>query len=295
MSLSDVAKRAKETKPEVTPPSVPKEPAATNALSIPSAGLLAVIEAADRQQEAAFPLLLVAGGAQGGTMSPAKNVPPEIANRMPQGKMPIEGVFIGLRTEVTAWATDYDHRDLNEEGKPLWSIAASAHDQAGAILIEAACKNYQYTKKDAKAAFDQTASGIGHIRPTLQVMVWSKTLGDIIIVQSPPSYDSWVEGLRGMLRLADPATGALSQFPMVMRVTSVNKSSKAGFTWLEHYFSIDAAVNAAGGEMLAVFKTWRAGIPQENVEKVNSWLAAVDHPITDDIKALLVKAKGIRA
>jgi hypothetical protein len=47
--------------------------------------------------------------------------------------------------------------------------------------------------------------------------------------------------------------------------------------------------------MLATFKTWRAGIPQENVEKVNSWLAAVDHPITDDIKALLVKAKGIRA
>jgi hypothetical protein len=290
MGLSDVAKKATTTQP-LKQNEVPKE-APSTALSVPSAsaaGLLAVISAADSGQGLQFPLLMVAGGAQGGTMSP-----PEIANKMPQGKMPIEGVFVGLRTDLSAWPTGYDDRDPNAEQQPCWSVAVAAHDQANALVLQDACKQYQFTGKDKKAAFDHAASGVGHIKPTLQVMVWSKALGDLIVVQSPAAYESWVEGLRGILRLADPATGALAQFPMSMRVTSLPRSSKSGFSWLVHVFNVDVAPNAAGVEMMTAFKAWRAGLPEEKVKQVNDWLSASDRPMTQAIQEALVKAKGIK-
>jgi hypothetical protein len=256
---------------------------------------MAVISAADAGQGLQFPLLMVAGGAQGGTIAPHKSVPPEIANSMPQGKMPIEGIFIGLRTDLSSWPTGYDDRDPNAEQQPLWSVAVSAHDQVGALAVQDACKQYQFTKKDDKAIFDAAKSGVGHIKPTLQMLVWSKMLGDLVVVQSPASYESWIEGLRGIMRLADPQTGALNQFPMSMRITSVPRSSKAGNSWLVHVFSVDVAPNATGVEMMNTFKAWRAGLPEEKVKQVNEWLAASDRPMMPNIMEALTKAKTLRA
>jgi hypothetical protein len=214
---------------------------------------------------------------------------------MPQGKMPVDGVFIGLRTEVSAWSTGYDDRDPNAEQQPNWTLAAAAQDQETALLIQDACKQYQFTKKDNKNLFDFAKSAIGHIRPSLQIMCWSKTLGDVVVIQSPPAYESWVEGLRGMLRLADKDTGALAQFPMSLHINSLPRSSKSGQNWLVHVFSVDVAPNAQGVESMNAFKAWRAALPDEKVAEVNGWLAATDRPLTPNIREALVKAKGIRA
>lgn len=296
-SLSDLAKRKPADAKSPGAAAADDQASTTTALvSSPALSLSALSEiiAADQANSAPqFPVLTVPGGATGGMFTPGNGTPDDVLAKLPQGRQPVEGVFMGVRTELAAWPSGYDERQ-GENVTPAWSLAAAANDRDTMMLILPAAKNYNYTVKPNKVIFDITASGIGHIRPVLQLLIWSNTLKDLVIVESSPSYESWLEGLRSLEHLADKATGNIGQVPVSVRIKSEDRKSKSGQAWKVHMFSVDVLANAAGASMLATAKQWRESLPAERVEEVQNWLSGADRPINDDIRAKLVKAATLR-
>jgi hypothetical protein len=82
---------------------------------------------------------------------------------------------------------------------------------------------------------------------------------------------------------------------MTLGVTSVPKPLPSSPGRKMHYLRVDVLANAAGVECMNTFKAWRTQLPDERVTQVNDWLAAVDRPMTPNVKEALLKAKSIRA
>jgi hypothetical protein len=300
MSLASLRSSSRTTASAPATPAPETEPVATStglmvAPTTPGGGILAVLASADQGGAPVFPALTVTGGAQGGLFQPHKGIPNEIADMLPQGRKPVEGVFIGYRTELSAWPAGYSERaeEGGEKVRPVWTAAAGAGDVTTAALVEKACKQYQFTKGADKHIFDHATSGVGHIRPVLQVLVWSKDLNDVLVVQSTAGYESWVESLRNLSRQADPVSGALTQFPVSIRTQSTPRQNK-GNTWMVHTLTFDVPANATGGAMLKGFTEWRPTVVEEKAAQVNEWLTAEDRPVTDEIRAALVKGSTLR-
>lgn len=250
--------------------------------------VLAAIASVD-ERSLLFPILALSGGSSGGAFAPIKAVPEEIANQMPQGKKPFEGFVLGYRTEIVAWPAGFDDRE--EGSKPSWSVAISSEDAAGAELVKKACKQYQFTKNDAKGKFDFADSGVGHIKPVLQLLVWLPDVEDLIIVQTPAHFESWRKTAEQLNRNADPKTGEVLKFPALIRPVSTPKNIN-GFATTEHIIDITAMLNDAGAKLFGRFSAWREGAKQnpEIVANVGSWVQGLDAPRTDEINAILQKA-----
>lgn len=310
-SLADIAKGTVKAKPAPTPAPIPAVVAtvietevvtdvfsgssAVAVVSGAASAALAVIDNADASDSYAnFHRITVSGGAQGGQFVADDGVPDDILMKLPQGRSPAMGIFIGFRAELAAWGTGYDDRDPAAEPRPSWSCAIPSNDGPNSVVLEEAAKQYQFTPKASKAKFDFANSQVGHIRPVLTAMIWSPALGDLLIVQSCAGYEPWLESLRSLGKLVDPATGGIPRIPITVRARSEQRESKkSGFSWLVHTLTFDVAATESGGAMLTAFNAWREGVSTERKAQVAEWLSAADRPMTDDIVAALRKAKTL--
>jgi hypothetical protein len=258
-----------------------------------AAALMAITEGGGRG-ELLFPILQLTGGNGGGAFTPIKSVPQEVADQMPQGKKPIDCVFIGYRTELAAWPVGYNDRGA-EGGQPVWSMAVPCNAPDDSRLVRGACSSYQFTPGDNKAGWDHAVSGIGHIRPTMQLLVYLPSVNDLIVVQTPSHFISWQQTMENLKKMVDPKTGLLNQFPCVLRAISEPKIIKGNNT-TQHTIEFTSALNEAGAGWWKQYGGWRqaAKQDQEIVEKVNQWLNALDKPIDDTLRQTLKKAESYR-
>jgi hypothetical protein len=294
MALSDLKASKPTTKP-VEAVSVTTE-TVSSALTIPGAtttALSAILAHADSGQAPAFPIVAITGGAQGGMFAPIKSTPAEIADLLPAGRK-VDGILVAYRTDVTAWPTGYDER-ATEKPKPSWAFALGATAVDDGVLVDAASHAYQFTPGADKAKFDYATSQIGHLKPTLELLVWCPTTKDLIVVRTPAGYEGWIESIRAISRLANPKTGTVGQIPVVIRCNTASRTNKTkDNTWYVHSFAFDPQLNEAGGVMLKTYDLWRQDVAAEKAEQVADWIAGDDRPMTDAIRASLVKAKAFR-
>ncbi len=283
MGLEDIAAGAKAAKQTTTAVST----------GAPSKGIFAVLAAADAGGAPMFPILQVAGGNQGGGVAPIDGVPQEIADQLPQGKKPVEGILIGFRTELTSWPAKFDAQ-TEGDGRPSWRCAIPSADGETATLAEAATKQYQFTKSADKGIFDFDKTGIGHVRPVMQVLFWCPAIKDVVVLQNAAGYEGWIDSLRNVVKHIDAATGELPTIPVSIRVQSSPRSNN-GFGWTVHSLTFEATINAAANGWLKEYQAWRSALGEDKVAQVQEWMSASDHPVNEDIKAALNKAKALRA
>lgn len=240
-----------------------------------------------------FPLVDVPYAA--GMFVPADFQEQEIQDRLPQGKRPIDGVFVGFRLEVTGWPTAYDET-ATEAAKPCYSVAINLGSASDIALAIAASKAYQFTPKADKGKFDW-AEGVGHVRPQLSLLVWHRDLDGLMLIRTPSSYQSVVDTLAGLNRLVDPATGTLAPFPCSVRVHTDEVASKnSGNRWKVHSLVVSPATNSeAGAALWTAYQGWiqTAMGDATTVKEVTEWLNGVDKPMVDEVRAALTKAKAL--
>jgi hypothetical protein len=302
MSLSQLAAAAKAAATPPTAAPVEAEPAET-VVAAPSAGALAIFTGGAPNMGAALnQALSVAGGSGAATPFPILDVPykqgmfvaPEfqeeaIRDRLPEGRKPIDAVFIGLRLDITAWPKAYDSAQ-SEPDQPAYSAAIPLGSGDVGLAMKA-CKAYQFTPKADKGKFDFDPHKAGHVRPQATLLVWSKAFGDLILVRTTQAFGSVAKTLENLGRLVDPATGALSPFPGAIRVVTESATSRAsGETWQIHSLMVQPSTNTqAGADMWAEYNQWLAAAASnaEVVTKVSDWLNGVDRPMTDEIRGYL--------
>jgi hypothetical protein len=245
----------------------------------------------------AFPILTTQGGNAGGAFVPLKGMPQEIADLLPQGRKPVEGVFLAYRTELTAWPVGYSDAPTaqgDEKSKPVWDVAAPCSDAALTQLVQTACRKYQYTKGADKHIWNFEANGVGHIRPVLQLMIYLPTVDDVIVVQTASHYASWRRSLDNLARNVDPATKQLMQFPCSIR--SVSAREQVGPNEVSiHTFDIQAVMNDSGKKWWEAYAAWRTRLANapDVVALVKEWMAGSDKPATAQIRERLSKGAAM--
>lgn len=244
-----------------------------------------------------FPVVNLASGNTGGAFGAAdwvgKTFGAELANELPAGKKPIDCVYLGYRIEVAAWPKGFEDRGDNE--RPAYNAAISATNGQLMQMATKACKNYQYTKKTDKAAFDyDKPAKAGHVRPVAQIMVFLPDIG-VAIIQTPMHYTSVERTLKNLARNVDSSTGALNPFPA--HITPVTMEDKAGSqTWKQHHLEFTVANNADGKKAWDQFNEWRANILPQDAEiaaNIREFLGATDRVADQAIVDSLTAAASI--
>jgi hypothetical protein len=259
-----------------------------------SAALNAITELANSGTPVVFPTLNVKGGNAGGSMEPAKFVAQEVADQLPQGKKPVDGVFMGYRSALNAWPVGYN--DRTEGDKPVFSVAISCGDAEGAGLMGVAAKSYQYTKGDLKGKWDAADSGIGHLLPSMEIMMYVPAVDDIVIITTPAKFTSWTGTNANLNKLVDPKTKQLLQQPVQVRVVSTPKTVN-GNPITEHVLDFNVVATETGKEWYQKYAQFiqQAAADEELREKIENWVNGADRPLTDAIRAVLTKASTFKA
>lgn len=247
-----------------------------NALS--TAGMLAVIS---KSQERAtdfmiFPIIRVKDG-----VYQIPDVEGEIADKLPQGKKPISGVFLGYRLIVTAWPKKYDAK-ATETPRPVFACAIPANDVEAAEVATAACKKYQFTKGAEKGRFDynaETGEGSGHPRPTVEILVWLQDVGLAVIRNN--------DGYAGMARTIESLAsalpdGQLKPTPMTFGIVTTTVKT-AAFSWDEYHIkSQPIDLRAADGQALGKgYGEWKSAAMQDEelIASFTKWVGCQDLPM----------------
>lgn len=311
MSLSKLSKTNPSTPVKAAEPdTAPVATAETMALSLmPETGAVTVADALNAalstevsRAGSAFGLVNLSGGPSGGMFCPAEFQAQEAQDALPSGKKPIQGVLMGYRLAVSAWPMGYTEagaapKDANApKSKPVYAASISANDAQHLPLAVKAARNYQFTKSADKSKFDYATSKAGHIRVSVELMVYCAELGQPIVIATPANYGSVETTLQNIQKLIDPKTGALGQFPCAIRPCTVDKKSKGGFSWKEHSLDItNTAGQADGLGQWNSFGAWKAEALKDAgvVQSVRDWISASDRKITGDVAAALVTAASL--
>lgn len=257
--------------------------------------LMQVIEE-NASRKMLFPILQVAGGnsAAAGTYGPIEKTDADLAARMPVGNKgrPFNGVFLGYRTEILAWALGYnDPKPADDDGRPAWSGVLDPRNAEDAKLVLKASEAYHFTKTIEKSP---KFNGVGHPRPSLQILVYVKDVGPIV-VQLPGHHFSWTKTLASLSRHTDPATKALGQFPAVFRVDVEDKTINGNPTKTTS-LGIDQFVSDEAKALWTEFQTWRDAVKNdpEKAAEIRGWLTGEDHPITDTVRDKLKACAALK-
>jgi hypothetical protein len=255
--------------------------------------LMAVTDGSGEGQKSPFPILQVTGGATGGLFAPVKSTgDQDLLDMLPQGGKPVKGIFLAYRSEILAWPAAFKEGQENHDS-PAWSGVIPAAAVADAQLAYKACEKYQFTKKDDKGAFDYAVSEVGHIRPSFQMLVYLAEINDVVIVQVPAYFSSWVETQKSLRALLDPTTKQLGQFPCAIRVVTEDVQNKAKTqSWKVHHCDVQQAMDAVTKVAWEKYQPWLASIQADAAKMAlfTGWLNGEDRPLTDVHRAALRKA-----
>lgn len=247
-----------------------------------------------------FPTIEQQGGSSnGGGVEPMRGTPAEIRDIMPSGKRPFYGVFLGYRISASGWPVKYeqDGGEGDARARPCWNVAIPASDAENATLLTAACKAYQYTKRDLKDSFDwDDGAGAGHPRPNFEQLVYLPDIDGCVIIRSPSHYTSLtgsIEELQGR-----SSGGALKPFAARFVPHSTDPKHINGYDVQHHWIKYhvdqhDEKLAKAWTDFQNWYKTIVADPAGEVQTNYKEWIACQDCPMTDEIRGALVKAKNL--
>lgn len=272
---------------------VPKPaPAGGLILAAPkAAGVLAVVAQSGEQGSVGslFPTLVIKGGNAGGTLSPSGSTDKEVGKLLPQGRQPIEAVYMAFRVEAIAWPTDFDAK--KEGDRPSISAAISCDDIENTQMLLKACENFQFCPKDAKGKWDVANGGPGHLRPEFQMLVYLPAFDDVIVLQAPGLLKSWQTMSQILAGMAD-AEGNLVPFPAVFESVTAPWYDQNVY----HHFGISPQVNAKGKQMMEKYEAFIASLKDSRpdlMEAINDWYTCADKPLEGASRDRLTQAYGM--
>lgn len=260
----------------------------------PANALMAVVDQAGSGGRASpFPVIDVTGGNTGGLFSAVKGTAEQdVLDMLPQGGKPVKGIFLAWRTEILAWPAGYQEGQ-SDRPKPVWSAVISPSAVGDAQAAYKACEAYQFTAKASKAKFDYEASQVGHLRPCLQMLVFLPEISDVVVVQVPAYFSSWLETQKSLRLLVNPETKQLGQFPCAIRVISTETHNKdRSQTWMVHHCDVTQALDTVTKDAMAKYQPWLAAVraDQEKMAVLQEWMDGADRPMTDEHRVALRKA-----
>lgn len=299
MDFSKLSKTVAATKADAPATPAKAETAPTSALALRPTGanvLAAIANADTAPARSGFPLLYVTGGNSGGAITPAKFVPAEIADNLPQGKKPVRGVYLAHRIEIAAWPEGYkdEQGDSDAPRRPAWTAEIPGEAGEDISVLTRACKAYQYTPLADKVKFDFAAeAAVGHIRPVISLLMYLPDTDGVVVVQPPAHYNAFVNTAGALAKNADPATGALEQFPAVLTVVSKTTTAKgSGKSWTIHHLDVVADVTPKGKDTYAAFQKWKATVAEDpaTVASIMDWINCTENPLSEENRARLRRA-----
>jgi hypothetical protein len=261
----------------------------THALSIP--GSSAASDAyLDETGEGLTGLLLpTVNITDGGVFMAAKGNDPGDQDRLPDGSKAKPGIFLAKRTGVLSWKVGYDKK--GEDENPAFTVWIKDSEIEDVKLAARAVKARQMKPKDMDATkFDFAVSGVGHLKPLLELLVWLPDTG-FTVIAVPPNYHDVVDGIAATKNLVDPKTGEISMAPALFQPDS--KPHKSGtWNWDSHFCGLKLITDEAQkAKLLEGFAAY-SEIIKENLDlkaRVDTWLNCTDRPMTDDIREALRK------
>lgn len=271
----------------------------TSALSIydsatAGAALLAVVAESESGASNAppFPTIVVSGGNTGGAFEAMKGTPEDVRDILPEGRKPIPCILLGYRTHLFAWAAAASDKASGGDGKPsrpVWACNVPASNAEDYKLITKALNNYTFKKKHEKAAYDfDREPQVGHLKAQFQALVYLPATDSLAVIQGLGLYKSWVNSCGSVSKLVD-AKGGFIKAPISAHVQTVDEKGSEAWKLHSLCFQLALPTNVSREEIGAKFLAFvqrMQGDEQAN-SKVLDWLNAVDHTITDDIRAKL--------
>ncbi len=238
-----------------------------------------------------FPRVLLGG--KSGMFEPDQNIPAELKQFAPSGMNPIPCGFLGYRLNIVSWPVGYE--DTKEDTKPVWSAALPADSNAWDDAIRA-CRVQQYTAKAGKAKFDFDTSKVGHLAPSLELLVFIAGLG-LAVVTTPgkiTSVQSTLETLEPFIPTDDSGnpTGELQSFAATLTPKTIAKQS-ATWKWSEHHIVIGAlpGKHPDVAKLGQAYSQWQATAPENTSELFEKWNTGADAPLTDVAREAI--ARGV--
>lgn len=261
----------------------------TTALSIPSKGTAAAADAFLGETDGLGGLLLPTVSIGEGVFVPAKGNDPSDMDKLPDGSKARPGIFIATRNGVLSWKVGYDTK--GEDDAPAFVAMIPDSNLDDIKLAGQAVKARQFCSKDNKPErFDFATSGVGHLKPLKEHLVYFVDTGFTIIAHSP-NYHDVVDATTALKKLVDPDTGEINMAPaMFAPVKKPHKSAK--WTWDACFCDVEPIKDAKVKDKLAAqFAEYRALISENLVVKaaVDAWLNCTDRPLTDEHREALRK------
>ncbi len=238
-----------------------------------------------------YPTLNVSGGDQGGLFVAPKWQAEEVNLKLPEGRKPLQMVYLGYRIEVAIWPEAYDQNNP-KRAAPINTAIIPCNDTDAIRLMTKATQGYQFTKKELKSKFDAVTddkgniSGSGHPRPSLEIICYAPCIKGLLVVRSAPGFGPVQKSISNLARLVDPVTKTIPMFPGEIRVLTDEEKSKSGQVWKTHYFDFASDLKESGKKLATEFDSFAGSFTTDKgaMETFNEWMTGADKKITDEIR-----------
>lgn len=243
-----------------------------------------------------YPVLALAGGATGGGFTMLGQAP--VPAGLPQGKVPVRGMFLSYRYSALAWEVDFDEaKKLAGSGgapKPVWSCLIPNTAADDIELVTECARKFQFTAKVNRGKWDFAVSNVGHVKATFEALLYSPDVNGLIVVRSCAGFDSMSRSNASLDKFVDPATNSIRPFPCTVRGVTSNEANKKGDqSWKVHHLEFGGEPTAAGLEIVKAFNTWlgATAADPDQLKAFQDWTTCADDCIDADVRDALRKGK----
>lgn len=210
---------------------------------------------------------------------------------LPDGSKARTGIFIAKRVGVLSWKVDFDAKA--EDESPAFVAFAPDCSLSDVALIGKAVKARQMVAKPEKHVYDFKESGVGHLKPILELLVWFPEVGFSIVTTSP-NYHNAVDGVSALKKLINPDTGAIGMTPCSMKPSK--KPHKSGsWSWESSFCDTTPLSKEDSVSLLEAFKAYQDIVKENQLirENVDKWIGCLDAPMTEEIREALNKGVAL--
>lgn len=225
-----------------------------------------------------FDLWPVTEVSKAGQWQPSKYVGPEMERALPSGLRPFAAAILGYRYEINVFPLNYEQGGKGQ--RPAFSVAIPSNDGPNLTLAARACKNYQYSKREAKLAFDIPSGGPGHMKPAVALLAYLPDINGLAILRGRPGYVGSEYTSKG---LAAHVTAEGAWEPCLTEI-GIREHTQMKGTDKEHAvheITLSNLTSDRKAKLVEGFQAWMTAAQedQETIAAYNDWLACVDRPI----------------
>jgi hypothetical protein len=274
---------------------------ATAGLTVSGAGSAARALSKPGGKALVLPTIDISSGNTGGSFSACDRNDPAVLRALPQGRVPLFGLFLAYRYEVAIWPCDFDNKQ--DDTRPAADGVITSSDEDNAELLSTFGEAYQFTAKVERCNKFDPPTGPGHPRPSFQALVYlppnpaSGWQGGLVVIRTPYHAMSVSRSADSIIRHNDAASNSIAPFACQFEVRTNQETNKAGTqTWKIHHLDFQAMPfpGAQAEQVLIHFRDWFVKLDVVQKQVYNDWCAGKDSPMTAVLHDLLVRGAALR-